>query len=314
MTKFRLILSVIACAVAFPALAWSADPARTADIAVRGLTESDFPRWTELVPNVYAYEDLLTSAGTTLTTVSLVVVTSDGVVIVDGQDTVAQGEAMLAHIEKVTSQPLKYVVIASDHGDHVNSNPAFKAAYPDAVFISSPVSQKVLAESDVPPTEVVADKRTLRLGGTDIEILNIGRGHTGGDLVAYLPQSKVLFLGELYLRYVFPAMVTAYPSDWVATLKKAQAMDVTWYVPGHGFADADAATLKADLGEALKATEHVISEAKRLHKAGLACETEKDCPAAAQANWGSYSDWTLYPAQAPRALARVYKEIEGKLP
>jgi len=315
MAKFRLLLSVFAAAMLLPSLAWSADAARTADIAERGLTAADFPRWKQLAPNVYSYADLLTAGGTTLTTVSLIVVTTGGVVLVDGQNTVEQGEAMVENIKKITSQPVKYNVIASDHGDHVNSNPAIKAAFPDVVFISSSVSQKLLADENRPPvpTEVVDDKRTLRVGDTDIQILNLGRGHTGGDLVVYLPDSKVLFLGELYLRYVFPAMVTGYPSDWVETLKKAQAMDVTWYVPGHGFVD-DAATLKADLGESLKATEHVIAEAKRLHAAGFACASEDDCSAEEHAKWGSYRDWTLYSSQASRALARVYKEIDGKLP
>ncbi|HCX14685.1 MAG TPA: hypothetical protein DGZ24_05155 [Rhodospirillaceae bacterium] len=323
MMKFHLILSVFICAVTFPLLSWSADPARTADIAVRDLTKSDFPRWKELAPNVYAYADLLTSAGTTLTTVSLIVVTSDGVVIVDGQNTVVQGEAMVRNIKKITSQPIKYMVIASDHGDHVNANPAFKAAYPDIVFISSPVSQKVLSRIDFRseasksgtlPTEVVSDKRTLSLGGTDIQILNLGRGHTGGDLIVYLPKSKVLFLGELYLRYVFPAMVSAYPSEWVALLKKVQTMDVSWFVPGHGFIGDSEEVMKVGLDDALEATEHVISEAKRLYAKGLTCEVETNCPAMKEANWESYSDWTLYSSQAPRALARVYKEIEGKLP
>lgn len=315
MARFQLLISIVTAVALFPSFAWSADAAHTADIAERGLTADDFPRWKELAPNVYSYADLLTAGGTTLTTVSLIVVTSEGVVLIDGQDTIEQGEALVANIKKITSQPVKYNVIASDHGDHVNSNPAIQAAYPDVVFISSPVSQKLLADENRPPipTEVVADKRTLSLGGTDIEILNIGRGHTGGDLVAYLPETKVLFLGELYLRYVFPAMVTAYPSDWVETLKKAKAMDVTWYVPGHGFVD-DAATLKADLDESLKATEHVIAEAKRLHAAGFACASEDDCPAAEHANWGSYRDWTLYSSQASRALARVYREINGTLP
>src|SRR6185295_6859956 len=128
-------------------------------------------------------------------------------------------------------------VVASDHVDHVGANGELKAAFPGAVFISSPASLKTMTDlkRDVLPTETVADKRTLRVGATDIQILNLGRGHTGGDLVVYLPESKVMFLSELYLHQVFPAMITAYPSEWVETLRKAQAMDVTWYVPGHGF-------------------------------------------------------------------------------
>ncbi|MBS0418787.1 MAG: MBL fold metallo-hydrolase [Proteobacteria bacterium] len=313
MRKYRFGLGALASALLLALPAWGTTLAQTADIAERGLKASDFPRWKKLVPNVYVYSDVLTEAGTTLTTNSLIVVTGDGVVVVDGQDNLAQGNAMVGNIKKITPQPIKYVVIASDHPDHVGGNAAFRAANVNVVFISSPASQKVLERNPNPPSEVVADQRTLHLGESDIEILNLGRGHTGGDLAVYLPESKVLFLGELYLRFVFPAMVTAFPSEWVATIEKAQAMDVSWYVPGHGFVD-DRATMKTDLEKSRNAIEYVIAEAKRLHAAGLDCASEKHCSAAQRANWGAYSKWTLFSSQASRALARVYLELDGKLP
>ena len=263
MSKLSSAVCAAACLMSLSSPSWSAEAVRSADIAKRGLKAADFPLTKQLVPGVFAHEDLLTSAGVTFTTDSLIVVTRDGVVVVDGQDSVPQVQAMISAIKKLTPQPIKYVVIASDHVDHVGGNAAFKAAYPDVVFVSSPASQKVLEKNPNPPTETVADKRSLHLGSTDIDILNLGRGHTGGDLAVYLPQSKVLFLGELYLHQVFPAMITAYPSEWVATIKKAQGMDVSWYVPGHGFVD-DMAKMRADLDESRKATELVISEAKRL--------------------------------------------------
>ncbi len=316
MRHSTLIAGALASAFIAPAIARGAEVVKTANIAERGLKPSDFPRWHQIVPNVYAYEDKLTSAGQTLTTNSLIVVTTDGVVIVDGQDNVEQGKDMVANIKKITPQPVKYMIIASDHVDHVGANPALKEAWPNMVFISSPASKKTMQDQkrEILATELVSDKRDLKVGGTDIQILNLGRGHTGGDLVVYLPQTKVMFMSELYDRYVFPPMITGFPSEWAATIKKAQAMDVTWYIPGHGFTDGDAATLKSDLNEYLKATEHVISEAKRLRAAGLSCETEKNCPAHEKANWGTYTTWTLYPQQAPRALARVYMEMDGKLP
>ncbi len=316
MRHSTLIAGALASAFIAPAIARGAEVVKTANIAERGLKPSDFPRWHQIVPNVYAYEDKLTSAGQTLTTNSLIVVTTDGVVIVDGQDNVEQGKDMVANIKKITPQPVKYMIIASDHVDHVGANPALKEAWPNMVFISSPASKKTMQDQkrEILATELVSDKRDLKVGGTDLQILNLGRGHTGGDLVVYLPQTKVMFMSELYDRYVFPPMITGFPSEWAATIKKAQAMDVTWYIPGHGFTDGDAATLKSDLNEYLKATEHVISEAKRLRAAGLSCETEKNCPAHEKANWGTYTTWTLYPQQAPRALARVYMEMDGKLP
>jgi glyoxylase-like metal-dependent hydrolase (beta-lactamase superfamily II) len=294
----------------------AADVAKSADIAYHGLEASDFPRWHQIEPNVYAYEDTLTTPSFTFTTNSLIIVTSDGVVLVDGQDHEEQGDSLVNAIKEITRQPLKYVVIASDHGDHVNALPIVRAAFPKAIYISSPASLKTMTDLKRPivATELVDDQRTLKLGETEIRILNLGRGHTGGDLVVYLPETKVMFLSELYDRNIFPPMVTGYPTEWVATLKKAQAMDVKWFVPGHGFTVGSPAELKADLADFTKAVELVASEGKRLRAVGVPCPTEKDCPANAQANWEHYGGFTAAAGQAPRALARAYAEIDGKLP
>lgn len=312
--KFGYLLVALMCALGHAAPTVGATPTATGDISKRGLVKSDFPRWQALTPNVYAYEDTLGPMhGVTITSVSLIVVTTDGVVVVDGQNDVSQVQAMVQNIKKITPQPIKYVVIASDHTDHVGGNSAFKAAYPDVVFISSPVSQQRLMKRDHPPTQTVADQRTIRVGKTDIQILSLGRAHTGGDLVAYLPESKVLFMGEVYLHHVFPALTSAYPTEWTAVIRKAQAMDVSWYVPGHGFID-DAATMKRDLQQSLAALEYVIAEGKRLHAAGESCESRTNCPAVQKANWGVYDDLTLREMQAPIALSKMYEEIDGKLP
>ncbi|HWK75484.1 MAG TPA: MBL fold metallo-hydrolase [Povalibacter sp.] len=310
----HVLLAAAACALIHPSFTLGADLAPTADISRRGLQKSDFPQWKELTPGVYAYSDTLGPMnGVTITTVSLIVVTTDGVVVVDGQNDVPQTQALIGTIKKLTSQPVKYVVVASDHSDHVGGNSAFKAAYPDVVFLASPVSQKRLAKSGHPPTQTVAGERTIRLGNTDIQILSLGRAHTGGDLVAYLPQSKVLFMGEIYLHRVFPALTSGYPTEWTEVIKKAQAMDVSWYVPGHGFVD-DAATMKRELPESLQALEYVIAEGNRLHAAGVPCESRSNCPAVQKADWGPYADWTLRDLQAPIALSKIYEQIEGRLP
>lgn len=210
------------------------------------------------------------------------------------------------------------MVVASDHGDHTGGNAAFKSAFPNLVFISSPASQKTLAGNANPPTETVSDERTIELGDTEIQILNLGRAHTGGDLMVYLPQSRILFMSEIYLRGVFPAMRTAYPSEWVRTIEKAQAMDVSMYVPGHGFID-DPSTMRRDLEASRKALVAVIEEAKRLHDANVPCSPavrgqSTPCEAAERANWGPYADWALADSQARTAILKVYQELEGKLP
>jgi glyoxylase-like metal-dependent hydrolase (beta-lactamase superfamily II) len=290
---------------------------KSADIKVRNLTEKDFPRWQQIVPNVYAYEDTHAPdpSGGVINTVSLIVVTTDGVVLVDGQGDSMDGTRLVNSIKKLTPQPLKYVVVGSDHIDHVGGNPELKAAWPNAIWISSPASQKTMERNKnaVLPTELVSDKRVLTVGGTELQILNLGRAHTGGDLAVYLPATKVLFLGEIYLRDVFPAMRSAYPTEWIATIKKAEAMNADWVIPGHGFVDSKE-ELKADLPESRKALEAVIAEVKRVHATGAKCESPQNCEAAKQANFGPYKDWALSGSQIPLAVAKVYQEIEGKLP
>jgi glyoxylase-like metal-dependent hydrolase (beta-lactamase superfamily II) len=285
---------------------------QTGDVAKRGLAAADFPRAKQLVPGVYSYEALRAGdPGGQITTVSLIVITSDGVLVVDGQGNVAQTKEMVDWIAKTTPQPIKYVVVGSDHGDHTGGNAAFPQS---ATFIAHPTSKKVLETSNSAriPTETVSDRRSMTLGGTEIQILFLGRAHTGGDLSVYLPKEKVLFMSEAYLHRIFPAMRSAYPSEWVSTIKKAEAMDATWYIPGHGFVD-DAKTLKAELPIYRDAMERVIVEATRLHAAGVACG-RPTCDAVAQGNWGDLAEWTLFKSQSEIAIRRVYDELDHKLP
>jgi glyoxylase-like metal-dependent hydrolase (beta-lactamase superfamily II) len=289
----------------------------SADIADHGLKVTDFPRWKTLQPDIYFYEGLHAPdpGGHIINTGSLIVVTTDGVAVLDGQGDVAQAKAMVDTIRKLTPQPIKYVIVCSDHGDHTNGNAAFADAFADVVFVSSPASQKVLEKSAHPPTETVADKRILEMGDTELDILNLGRAHTGGDLMVYLPRSKILFMSEVYLRGVFPAMRTAYPSEWVKTIGRAQAMNASWYIPGHGFVD-EPARMQRDLEESRKNIEYVIAESKRLHAAGIPCASAKGalCQAAQQAHWGPTADLPLRDSQQQAAIVRVYQELDGQLP
>jgi glyoxylase-like metal-dependent hydrolase (beta-lactamase superfamily II) len=313
----RLLAGLLAGFMALTAQASGPDSVRSSALSDNGLKKEDFPRWQKVGPDAYIFEGVHSPdpSGAIFTTVSLVVITKEGVLVVDGQGTVPESQQLIDQIKKVTSQPIKYVVVGSDHGDHTGGNAAFTAAYPDAVFVSTAFSKEALAKSKnaAVPTRLVKDRETIKLGGTEIQVLNLGRAHTGGDLVVYLPASKVLFMSEVYLRGLFPAMRSAYPSEWLATIDKALAMDVSWYIPGHGFTD-DGPAMKRDLVEFKTAIQSVIAESKRLYAAGLKCDSAKDCPAVEQANWGPYKQWPASGSQGPVALAKVYQQIEGKLP
>jgi glyoxylase-like metal-dependent hydrolase (beta-lactamase superfamily II) len=154
---------------------------------------------------------------------------------------------------------------------------------------------------------MTSDREVLDVGGRTVEVLFLGRAHTGGDLSVYLPDEKILFMSEAFLNRVFPAMRSAYPTDWVRTIDRALAMDVRRYVPGHGFIEEPTVS-RQELIAFRDALLAVTAEARRLHALGFSVDD-----AVRTANWGQYRDWFLAEQQAPIALRRVYDEIEGRI-
>ena len=286
-------------------------PVRTADPFARGLTEADFPRTRELAPGVYSYEQLRAAGEELFTTVSLFVVTDAGVLVADGQGSAEETARLVAEIGEITDRPITHVVVASDHGDHTAGNSAFPEGVEFIVHENSVPAMEALRERipDLPmPQTVIGGEHDLDLAGRRIEIRFLGRAHTGGDLVVYLPAEGVLFLTEAYLHRVFPAMRSAYPSEWVEMLRRAQAIGAEWNIPGHGFVD-DPEVLREELGAAIAALETVIAEATRLHGMGLTLEEAEQ-----QADFGDLETWSLRDSQRGRAIARVYMELNGELP
>ncbi|HEY2152363.1 MAG TPA: MBL fold metallo-hydrolase [Vicinamibacterales bacterium] len=302
--------------VIFAAVAVAQQPVvRTADPIKRGLQLSDFPRTINVADNVYTYEDF--HAGPEkFTTTNMFVVTDAGVLVADGQGSPAETKGLVDAIAKITPKPITTVVIASDHGDHTAGNASFPAG---VHYIIHPNSKAILDKQAAAPNaradawklpadaELVADNKTLTLGREQIQILFLGRAHTGGDLAVFLPREKILFLSEIYLNRVFPAMRSAYPSEWLKALNRAEAIDANIYIAGHGFTETGPVS-REELHNYHHAMEAVIAEATRLYKAGLPLDQ-----AIKEANWGEYASWTLASSQGPIAVRKVYEELSGKL-
>jgi glyoxylase-like metal-dependent hydrolase (beta-lactamase superfamily II) len=309
----HLLLAVVSFALA-AAGAIAGPQVRTAYPEKRGLALAQFPRTIKLAENVYGYEDIRQPG---FTTVSLFVIGANGVLIADGQGSPAATEKLLRAIKGVTPKPVKWYVVGSDHGDHTAGNSVLP---PDVTYIvhptalaqmtrdaASPNRQPGAPPIVVPRAAMTGTSQTIDLGGIEVQALFLGRAHTGGDLMLYVPGQNILFMSEAYLNRVFPAMRSAYPSEWVGVIDRALAMDVTRYVPGHGFIEESGAS-REELLEFRRALRAVIEEVTRLHSRGLSAEA-----ATAQANWGPYTDWFLREQQAPIAVRRIYDELEGKL-
>jgi glyoxylase-like metal-dependent hydrolase (beta-lactamase superfamily II) len=252
------------------------------------LNPADFPQHKQLAPNVYVWSDVHPSG--LYTTNNLIVVTTDGVLVADGQRDAATTKKMVDWIGTITNQPIKVVVIGSEHGDHTGGNASFPST---TTFIKSPLAQ--------------GKQTTLKMGASDIHVLDLGRAHTGTDLEVYLPKEKILFASEAFSHHIFPNMRAAVPAEWIQTVKNLKTIDANTIIPGHGFIE-DGPAMKKSLGDFGQALDHIVAEATRLRKAGATVEA-----ATKQANWGPYTSWTAADRNAQVAVQRVYDAIDGKL-
>jgi cyclase len=309
---FRLLILTLALGLGAPDSA--VGQVRTAYPDKRGFALSQFPRTIKLAENVYGYEEIRQPG---FTTVSLFVVGADGVLLADGQGSVAATQTLVDAIRVVTPKPIRWYVVGSDHGDHTAGNSVLPK---DVRYIIHPNSLAQMRRDAarpgrsasappvvVPPVAMAGDSETIDVGGIEVRVLFLGRAHTGGDLMVHLPAQRLLFMSEAYLNRVFPAMRSAYPSEWVRVIDRALALDVDRFVPGHGFIE-EPRTSREELVEFRKALQFVIAEVTALKGRGLSVED-----AERQANWGPYGEWFLRDQQAPVAIRKVYEEIEGRL-
>ena len=180
------------------------------------------------------------------------VLTNEGVVVIDTQGTKDLALLLRKKIRKVTDKPIVYVINTHYHGDHTFGNQYFKEA---KEIISHENTKKNLIEKDKQhrekfkkifgenaledfaltlPTKTFKDTLILRAGGKTIELAYLGKGHTDGDIIVYLPIERIMFGGDLLYRGRLPWLGDAYTFDWIETLKKLKNFDAGIYVPGHG--------------------------------------------------------------------------------
>ncbi|WP_156799082.1 hypothetical protein [Gemmatimonas aurantiaca] len=287
---------------------------RTADPAKRGVPLSAFPRFVKLADNVYGYEEIRQPG---FTTVSLVVIGRDGVLIADGQGSPEATQTMVDKIKTLTPLPIKWYIVGSDHGDHTAGNNVLPkgityVVHPNSLAQlkrdSAAAAERGRAAVIVPSKAMTGNEETINVGTTTVKVLFLGRAHTGGDLMVQLPKEKILFMSEAYLNRVFPAMRSAYPSEWAKTVDAALALkDVDWFIPGHGFIE-DRKVSREELVTFRDAINSVIAEVKRLKASGLSVDD-----AVKQAKWGTLSEWFLADQQGPVAVRKVWEELDGKL-
>jgi glyoxylase-like metal-dependent hydrolase (beta-lactamase superfamily II) len=192
------------------------------------------------------------------------VVTDEGVVVIDALGSPALAEELLAQIRRLTTQPVRWVILTHYHADHIYGLQAFKAAGATVIaqraagaYLNSDTAQQRLRASReelfpwidestrlVSPDRWIDGAQTLTLGGVAFQLQPAGPSHTPEDLVVYVPSRRTLFAGDLVFRGRVPFVGQADSGHWIAALDALLAQPIDIVVPGHGPAST---TARADL-------------------------------------------------------------------
>lgn len=196
-----------------------------------------------------------------------IVIGDDAVMVIDTQATPVMAQDVIRRIREVTDKPIRYVVLTHYHAVRVLGASGYE---PEHIIASRDTFDLIVergeadmkseierfprlfrAVESVPgltwPTIVFEKRLTLMLGRLQVEIMQVGRGHTKGDTIVWLPQDRVLFSGDLVEFDATPYAGDAYLGDWPKTLDNLAAMQPEKLVPGRGPALMNPAQVKAGL-------------------------------------------------------------------
>ena len=149
-------------------------------------------------------------------------------------------------------------------------------------------------------------KMTLWLGKLEVQLLQLGRGHTKGDTVVWLPQERILFSGDLVEFDATPYAGDAYFSDWPQTLDNLAALKPEKLVPGRGAALENEAQVAAGLA----GTRAFIADVFASVKSGAAAG--KDLKSVYRETLDTvrpkYGHWVIFDHCMPFDVTRAYDE------
>lgn len=228
---------------------------------------------------------------------AMFVVTSAGVIATDpvAYGKPFGGQQYLDEIRKVTDKPVKYVIYSHHHYDHIAGGKAFKEA--GATFVAHRRAKARLAALMDPhtviPDEVVGDKgRTIKLGGTTLELTYHGLNHSDSTLVMRLPKEKIVFIVDTIPVGTVPGrgMIDMYPLETEAFMQKVLKMDWDRLIPGHP-GPGDRLGTKDDVRAQLKFLQDASAEMKKLAQDGKCWDAaEKDFKLPQYESWPGYAN------------------------
>jgi glyoxylase-like metal-dependent hydrolase (beta-lactamase superfamily II) len=167
------------------------------------------------------------------------VVTPEGVIATDPISYLRPQAAAtyVEEIKKITNSPIRYLIYSHHHYDHIAGGKPFKDA--GATIVAHRLAKEHLARLANPdalvPDETVDDKRTITLGGTELELLYVGRNHSDNSLVMRLPRERIIFAVDFIPvgQVLFRNMLDSWVPEWEESIRRVLAMDWDRLIPGH---------------------------------------------------------------------------------
>jgi glyoxylase-like metal-dependent hydrolase (beta-lactamase superfamily II) len=258
-----------------------------------------------------------------------VIVGDDCCLVIDAQATPGLASLVIERVRHVTDKPIKYVVLSHYHAVRVLGASAYSAE----AIVASQETRRLVAErgqqdwdseygrfprlfsdaQSIPgltwPNVTFTGELTLYLGKREVRLLQIGAGHTSGDIIAHVPDADVMFTGDLVEYRSACYCGDAYLREWPATLDAVLDFEPRAIVPGRG----DALVGKTQVREAAAMTRDFVNtlygaaERSVVRGADLK-ETFAACRAAMDPRFASFA---IYEHCLPFNVSRAYDEASG---
>jgi len=238
----------------------------------------------------------------------------------------------LAKLREHTDKPVRYLVLSHYHAVRVLGASAFDAE----TIVSSEQTRDLIAErgsqdwdsefgrmprlfeepESIPgltwPTMTFRDKLTIELGGDRGELLleHVGRGHTEGDVVAWLPKDKVLFAGDLVESQAALYTGDAFHFDWAAaTLDRIKAYGAEQLVGGRGAIARGRGEVDAAVEQTRAFLTTMHETVGTAHRSGGSLKDAFEATHAALAP--KFGRWPIFEHCLPFDVSRLWDEFSG---
>jgi glyoxylase-like metal-dependent hydrolase (beta-lactamase superfamily II) len=263
----------------------------------------------QIIPGHYVYRSGARISG--------IIATSEGVVVLDALSSEAMAKHERQLIASTIQQPVRYLISSTFHGNYSLGN----VAYQDVIRIGHEDYKADLIDmmkmDNMPPAQQAAmlphqtyrDRMTLYLGGKEIQILHIGRAHTRGDSIVFVPQDRIAYLSEVFFDGRFPFMNSGYV-DWIHTLDIALKLDADIFVPGQG--PSSIASNPRASREALVRARQVLVDFRDAVEREIARGATED-QAVATVLLPQYRGMVGYDQQRELLVRRIYRGLKGTL-